>query len=267
MQNQNSYSTNVQAINKRRMGASLKLALVAALSLLANASFAQSFFFNTGAPDGKMASASRTGSPGRQEIESADDFILPQETLIRQATFTGLLPAGTTLDNISEVAVEIYRVFTNDSVLPPSGSVPTRNNSPSDVAFDARGSEAGNVFEKLTYEVAVVADNFTASNSVLNGINPLPTVRTLGEGPVSGIEVQFSVTFPTPFDLPANHYFFIPQVRLNNGDFFWLSAPRPIRIHGRRRFDSAPSHPRDENHPRALCRAAAAPRPTRRRWR
>ena len=228
MQKQNSYSTQNQTHKARLARLSLKLALMATVSLLANASIAQSFFFNTGGPDGKMASASRTGSPGRQEIEAADDFLLPQETLIRQATFTGLLPTGTTLDNISEVAVEIYRVFPKDSVLPPSGSVPTRTNSPSDIAFDDRSSEAGNVLEKLTYEVAVLADNFTASNSVLNGINPLPTVRTRGEGPVSGIEVQFSVTFPNPFDLPADRYFFIPQVRLTNGDFFWLSAPRPI---------------------------------------
>jgi len=33
-----------------------------------------------------------------------------------------------------------------------------------------------------------------------------------------------------PFNLPADHYFFVPQVELSNGDFFWLSAPRPITI-------------------------------------
>jgi hypothetical protein len=36
------------------------------------------------------------------------------------------------------------------------------------------------------------------------------------------------VTFNTPFTLPADHYFFVPQVQLSNGDFYWLSAPRPI---------------------------------------
>jgi len=38
------------------------------------------------------------------------------------------------------------------------------------------------------------------------------------------------VTFTTPFSLPADHYFFVPQVEITNpaGDFFWLSAPRPI---------------------------------------
>jgi hypothetical protein len=36
------------------------------------------------------------------------------------------------------------------------------------------------------------------------------------------------VTFNTPFVLPADHYFFVPQVQLDSGDFLWLSAPRPI---------------------------------------
>ncbi len=66
------------------------------------------------------------------------------------------------------------------------------------------------------------------ANSVDNGINPKPNQNTLGEGPVRGQEVQFDVTFTTPFDLPPDHYFFIPQVLLSNGDFLWLSAPKPI---------------------------------------
>jgi len=36
------------------------------------------------------------------------------------------------------------------------------------------------------------------------------------------------VNLTTPFDLGAGQYFFVPQVELSNGDFFWLSAPRPI---------------------------------------
>jgi hypothetical protein len=199
-----------------------------ALMLFANVTLAQSFFFNSGDPDGRIATASRPSNPGRQEIESADDFVLTQETYIRQATFTGLLPAGSALSNVTEVIVEIYRVFPKDSTNPPDGRVPTRVNSPSDVAFDSRDSDASDVSEKLTFEVDVLADNFTAQNSVLNGIHPLPNVTTGGEGPVSGIEVLIAVTFPHAFDLPADHYFFIPQVKLANGDFFWLSAAKPI---------------------------------------
>jgi hypothetical protein len=45
---------------------------------------------------------------------------------------------------------------------------------------------------------------------------------------VTGQETLISVNFTTPFNLPADHYFFVPQVELSNGDFFWLSAPKPI---------------------------------------
>ena len=76
--------------------------------------------------------------------------------------------------------------------------------------------------------LAIVEDNFAAENSVLNGINPIPNQTTGGEGPVSGEEVRFVVTFSTPFDLPAGHYFFVPTVKVSEGEFFWLSAPKPI---------------------------------------
>ena len=45
---------------------------------------------------------------------------------------------------------------------------------------------------------------------------------------MAGQEVQFNVIFQTPFSLPADHYFFVPQVQVSTGDFFWLSAPKPI---------------------------------------
>jgi hypothetical protein len=73
----------------------------------------------------------------------------------------------------------------------------------------------------------VLNSTFTAANSVLNGINPIPNQTTGGEGSVTGEEVQFDLTFLTPIDLSADHYFFVPQVDLGNGDFFWLSAPFP----------------------------------------
>jgi hypothetical protein len=63
---------------------------------------------------------------------------------------------------------------------------------------------------------------------VLNGINPKPNQQTDGEGPVTGDEVMFNVTFMTPFDLLPDHYFFVPQVQLDSGEFYWLSAPKPI---------------------------------------
>ena len=75
----------------------------------------------------------------------------------------------------------------------------------------------------------MLAGSFTASNSVLNGINPSPNQRTGGDGAVSGEEVRFNVTFTSPILLGADHYFFVPQVQVTSGgQFYWLSASRPI---------------------------------------
>jgi hypothetical protein len=178
------------------------------------------FFFSTGDPDGLIATASRPDSAGKIEIESADDFVLASPTTITNATFTGLVPLGSTA---IDVIVEIYRVFPKDSTVPPSGNVPTRANSPSDVAFDSRDFPG-----QLAFSTGLISPSFTAANSVVNGINPSPNQTTGGEGPVTGQEVLFSVSFLMPFSLPADHYFFVPQVTLDNGDFLWLSAPKPI---------------------------------------
>ena len=49
----------------------------------------------TGSPDGRIATLSRPNlGPGLIETETADDFILSQQTSLTQATFTGLIPAG-----------------------------------------------------------------------------------------------------------------------------------------------------------------------------
>lgn len=184
------------------------------------------FTFSTGDPDGKIATASRPSSPGLIEIESADDFVVPGTTVLNHATFTGLLPSGTSVSNIGSVTVELYRVFPKDSDTTRTIQVPTRVNSPSDVAFDTRSTSSSD----LTFSVSTLASNFTAANSVVNGIHPKPNQFTGGEGQVSGQEVKFDVTFSHPFVLPADHYFFVPQVGLTSptGNFLWLSAPRPI---------------------------------------
>jgi hypothetical protein len=58
----------------------------------------------------------------------------------------------------------------------------------------------------------------------------VPNQHTGGDGAITGEEVRFNVLFTTPFDLPDGHYFFVPQVEVadSNGNFFWLSAPKPI---------------------------------------
>ena len=45
---------------------------------------------------------------------------------------------------------------------------------------------------------------------------------------MTGQEVRFDVSLSTPLNLPAGHYFFVPQVEVSNGSFLWLSTPKPI---------------------------------------
>jgi hypothetical protein len=120
----------------------------------------------------------------------------------------------------------MYRVFPLDSNTVRLPQVPTRNNSPSDVAFASKDSGGGD----LTFSTAILSGTFSALNSVqAGGIHPSPGQNTLGNGPLTGQEIEFTVNFTSPFDLPADHYFFVPQVSLSNGaQFYWLSASRPI---------------------------------------
>ena len=55
----------------------------------------------------------------------------------------------------------------------------------------------------------------------------MPGQTTRGNGPITGQEVLFTVNFTTPIDLPPDHYFFVPQVEVNGGEFLWLSGTRP----------------------------------------
>ncbi|WP_445368331.1 PEP-CTERM sorting domain-containing protein [Methylomonas sp. BW4-1] len=197
--------------------------LLAVSTLFAANADAAAFSFSTGGPDYRIATGAQAGGTSR-EIESADDFVLTQHTQLNQATFTGLLANGATLSDIANVNVEIYRVFGKDSVNPPSGRVPTRVNSPSDVAFLGRESADNS----LSYSVTLLNSNALAGNSVINGIHPLPNQTTGGEGAVSGQEVRFDINFNDAISLAADHYFFVPQVELKNGNFLWLSAAKPI---------------------------------------
>jgi hypothetical protein len=204
--------------------------LTIALGFTAVPVTAAPFTFSTGNPDGKIATATRPDAGGKSEIESADDFALTNSTSITHATFTGLLIG--TAPSVGEVVVEIYRVFPKDSDVgrtsgPPTFStpqVPTRVNSPSDVAFDSRDTSSNG----LTFSTTGMG-TFVANNSVQpGGIHPAPGQTTGGNGAITGQEVVFDVAFTTPFSLPADHYFFVPQVEVTGGEFFWLSAPKPI---------------------------------------
>ncbi len=210
-----------------RMKLHLWVLLAGVAILVATPAAADLFFFSTGDPDGLLGTLSRPPSPGTLETETADDFILTQPTTITQATITGLLPAGSLpASSISNVEVEVYHVFPADSANPPSGHVPSRVNSPADVEIGSatRDGSAGT----LAFSAAIHNSNFSVANTVVNGIHPSPNQFTGGEGPATGEEVFIIIDFTTPIVLPADHYFFRPEVELTTGDFLWLSAPKPI---------------------------------------
>jgi hypothetical protein len=118
-----------------------------------------------------------------------------------------------------------HHVFPVDSDTSRTPVVPTRTNSPSDVEIDDATRDS--LDDSLSAIATVVNPTFTALNSVVNGING-PNPFTGGEGPVTGTEVTITVTFDPPIFLPADHYFFRPEVGLTSGNFLWLSAPKPI---------------------------------------
>ena len=208
----------------------LELRLQQSALLLSTPALALAFTFSTGSPDGKVATISEPPNAhnSQVEFESADDFVLPTETVIRHASFTGLLTGGATLNDVSNVFITIYRVFPNDSDTTRTPKVPTRQNSPADNEIENRDSAAG----ELNFRADVLSTSFTADASV-SGADKI-SVGSRGNGSVTGEEVKFDVTFRNhPLDLPADHYFFVPKVGLTDGapagaDFLWLSAPKTI---------------------------------------
>jgi hypothetical protein len=199
--------------------------VLALLTLLPRAS-ASSFFFSTGSPDALIGTLSRPASTGLVQTETADDFILSQCVVISQATFTGLLTSGASLASINNVEVEVYHVFPADSDANRTINVPTRANSPSDVEIDDATRDS--LDSSLSFNATPLNPVFSVVNSVIDGINKSPGQFTGGEGSVTGIEVMITVTFNPPIALPADHYFFRPEVGLSSGNFLWLSAPKLI---------------------------------------
>ncbi len=206
------------------------IAVVCVAILMVSSAAATPFFFSTGNPDGLIGTLSRPSSSGQLQTETADDFVLTQQTRLDSATFTGLLPVGAPLSSVARVEIEVYHVFPGDSTNPPSGHVPTRVNSPSDVEIGSATRDS--VGGSLSFITTFLSTSFTVNNSVVNGIHPFPNQTTGGEGPMTGEEVLFSVAFNPGIVLAADHYFFRPEVQLTSGDFLWLSAPKPIAFPG-----------------------------------
>jgi hypothetical protein len=179
--------------------------------------FASTILFSTGAANTNIGFASRPGGTGLAEIEAADDFVLGASSVITSATFTGVITG--TSPTIGPVTVELYNIFPTDSTTPPSGKVPSRTNSPSDVDFLSTTQAF-----LITFSGAVTTGNSVNASGI--------SVGSGGNGPVTGQEVTFTVNFSTPLNIPAGHYFFIPQVAVSGGDFYWLSASNPIQPPG-----------------------------------
>jgi PEP-CTERM motif len=196
------------------------------VSFLGSSAFGATIYNNL-TPSNLMGIATRPATGGAFEIEAGDDFFLGSQTLITSATFDGLIVAGSAgAPSISDIVAEMYNIFPVMSNTVRLPDVPTRANSPSDVEFDSRDSAAGG----LTFTSSVLSSSFTVLNTVQpGGIHPSPGQTTGGNGALTGQEVQITLTFLTPFNLAAGHMFFVPQVALTNGgQFYWLSASRPI---------------------------------------
>jgi hypothetical protein len=185
-----------------------------------------SVIYNNLTPNNMIGIAARPGLPGSFEIEAGDDFVATSPVSITSASFVGL-EVSTGVPSVQDLVLEIYRVFPANSDTGRTPEVPTRVNSPADVAFETRDSAA---VGELTFTTTLRNQTFNVLNSIQPvGIHPIPNQATGGNGSLTGQEVEFDVTLTAPFDLPADHYFFVPQVALSNGgQFYWLSASRPI---------------------------------------
>jgi len=208
-----------------RMRVSLTTLTLAFAVCFATPAWADRFSFSTGSPDGKLGALSRPAGSQGLETETADDFVLTQATVVSGATIHGLIATGTAVSSVARVEVEIYHVFPLDSDTVRTASVPTRVNSPSDVEIDAATRDSSD--DTLSF-IATQISTFTVLNTVVNGINKAPTQTTHGEGPATGEQVEVDITFNSPLYLPAGHYFFRPEVQVSDGNFLFLTAPRPI---------------------------------------
>ena len=216
---------NGTLLKDRRLSRSfwLTAAIFGACAAAGPARAGSTFFFSTGDPDGKMAMASRPSSAGKIEIESADDFVLtaPRASPARPSPVSCRRTAS--LSDMTNVRVEIYRVFPLDSTIPRQWQCAHADQF--SLGRGVRRTDAA--AHNLTFTPGIINSSFTAQIPSSTGSIRNPTSiprRGTGHGPRGSVQRDFE----SAFTLPADHYFFVPQVQLSNGDFFWLSAPKPI---------------------------------------
>jgi hypothetical protein len=191
--------------------------------------WADPFFFSTGTPDGLLGALSQPAGTGSLETEAADDFILTATTTIAEATISGLIPVGNSPDGYQQRRGRDLSRLPRGLADPPSGHVPTRVNSPGDVEIDdaTRDASQGTV----AFSATLSDESFSVLEHRGDGINPAPENMTNGDGPASGEVVEIRITFTPPIVLPADHYFFRPEVEVAGA----ISSTSPHRgDHGTR---------------------------------
>jgi len=110
------------------------------------------------------------------------------------------------------------------------------------VAFDSRDNAGGS----LNFSVSTLSASFTASNSVQpGGIHPKPGQTTGGNGLSPAKRWNLRRLYDRAY-LTGGSLFLVPQVLLDNGDFLWLSASRPIVAPGTPFAPDLQSWTRDE---------------------
>lgn len=210
--------------------ASVAAVTLAASLWLAAPAAAAPFFFSTGVADDLLGARSQPAAKDSLAVETADDFVLAETTAISHATIVGLVPSGTSLADVVGVEVELYHLFPRDSVGVDVRKVPSRVNSPADVEIGNATRDAGR--GTLEFHAGLLSASSRVLNSVSNGIHEVPGNLTHGDGEVRGELVEIDITFTPPIVLPADHYFFRPEVEVAGGQFLFVSAPKPIAAPG-----------------------------------
>ena len=149
------------------------------------------YSFSTGDPDGKIATASRPESTENSRSSPRMISCSPT-TSITSATFTGLVPGGGERPPTSSSRSIAY--FPRLGCRPHQRvaavldvEVPTRVNSPSDVAFLEADSATGG----LVLDQGARGDLHRKQLGETGGIYPEPESDTGGNGAVTGEEVRF----------------------------------------------------------------------------
>lgn len=170
-----------------------------------------------------MAMASRPGAGGKIEIEAADDFILTQPTSITGGTFTGLLWAAVSR---SRTFKALHRVLSRVS---QRFGVPTQRQRSDAREFPFR---RGLQFAQQQHGRSEVyrqrsLQHFHGEQFRAEWHKQKAQPADFGRASGYRQEVIFSFSI-SPDLLPADHYSFVPQVQLSDGEFMWLSAPKLI---------------------------------------